>query len=309
MPPVGRQAMSASSPRSSTRASRRRASPGSSASLPVRCRSTSRSTRSSTRARARGRGRRGRGRREAVGLARGRVPPTENPSPITNKASDGRHHPNGESEHRTKLRAAVGRTWPVSVRSVRSCRWLLSVIHCLVPMMARTTEETGFLRQKTQVGGRSNRTTLARVAVCSALGGEPSGSRANPERATATPPPPPPPISFLVTVSTVFGLWNGTTRNPSGNREMPRRTHLSPRRPSSASAIATAGTSASAPKPAAPPRATIVPSRPRSRRAPRARATPGGVLCRGWQLQVPTTLIKYIRLLPRTRNGFGTIVT
>ena len=57
-----------------------------------------------------------------MGLARGRVPPTENPSPITNKASDGRHHPNGESEHRTKLRAAVGRTWPVSVRSVRSCR-------------------------------------------------------------------------------------------------------------------------------------------------------------------------------------------
>ena len=40
-----------------------------------------------------------------------------------------------------------------------------------------------------------------------------------------------------------------------------------------------------------------------------ARATPDGVLCRGWQLQVPTALIKYIRLLPRTRNAFDTIVT
>ena len=29
---------------------------------------------------------------------------------------------NGESEHLTQLRAAIGRTWPVSVRSVRSCR-------------------------------------------------------------------------------------------------------------------------------------------------------------------------------------------
>ena len=37
-------------------------------------------------------------------------------------ACDGRHHLNGESEHLTKLRAAVVRTWPVSVRSVRSCR-------------------------------------------------------------------------------------------------------------------------------------------------------------------------------------------
>ena len=37
-------------------------------------------------------------------------------------ACDGRHHLNGESEHLTQLRAAVGRTWPVSVRSVRSCR-------------------------------------------------------------------------------------------------------------------------------------------------------------------------------------------
>ena len=54
--------------------------------------------------------------------------------------------------------------------------------------------------------------------------------------------------------------------------------------------IATIGTSAGAPKPAAPPRATIAPSRPLSRRAPRARATPGGMLCRGRQLQVPTAL-------------------
>ena len=37
-------------------------------------------------------------------------------------ACDGRHHLNGESEHLTQLRAAVVRTWPVSVRSVRSCR-------------------------------------------------------------------------------------------------------------------------------------------------------------------------------------------
>ena len=29
---------------------------------------------------------------------------------------------NGESEHLTQLRAAVGRTWPVSVRSLRLCR-------------------------------------------------------------------------------------------------------------------------------------------------------------------------------------------
>ena len=37
-------------------------------------------------------------------------------------ACDGRHHLNGKSEDLTQLRAAVGRTWPVSVRSVRSCR-------------------------------------------------------------------------------------------------------------------------------------------------------------------------------------------
>ena len=37
-------------------------------------------------------------------------------------ACDGRHHLNGEFEHLTQLRAAVGRTWPVSVRSDRSCR-------------------------------------------------------------------------------------------------------------------------------------------------------------------------------------------
>ena len=36
--------------------------------------------------------------------------------------------------------------------------------------------------QKTQVGGRSNRAIAARVAMCSALKREPSGSRANPER-------------------------------------------------------------------------------------------------------------------------------
>ena len=36
-------------------------------------------------------------------------------------ACNGRHHLNGESGHLTQLRAAVGRTWPVSVRSVRSC--------------------------------------------------------------------------------------------------------------------------------------------------------------------------------------------
>ena len=36
-------------------------------------------------------------------------------------ACDGQHHPNGESEHLTQLRAAVEKTWPVSDRSVRSC--------------------------------------------------------------------------------------------------------------------------------------------------------------------------------------------
>ena len=48
-------------------------------------------------------------------------------------ACDGRHHLNGESEHLTQLRTAVGRTWPVSVsvRSVRSCRTFgrLSALH------------------------------------------------------------------------------------------------------------------------------------------------------------------------------------
>ena len=39
------------------------------------------------------------------------------------------------------------------------------------------TKETGLLRQKTQVGGRSSRAVVARQMVCSELGGEPRGDR------------------------------------------------------------------------------------------------------------------------------------
>ena len=44
------------------------------------------------------------------------------------------------------------------------------------------TEETGLLRQKTQVGSRSSRAVAARPMVCSALGGELRGDRENPRQ-------------------------------------------------------------------------------------------------------------------------------
>ena len=52
----------------------------------------------------------------------------------------------------------------------------------VLPMVR--TEETGLLRQKTQVRGRccSSRAVVAREMVCSALGGEPRGDRENPRQ-------------------------------------------------------------------------------------------------------------------------------
>ena len=55
----------------------------------------------------------------------------------------------------------------------------------IVLLMDGADRGAGLLRQKTQMGGRSNRTVLALVAVCSTLRGGASGRRANPGRATS----------------------------------------------------------------------------------------------------------------------------
>ena len=52
----------------------------------------------------------------------------------------------------------------------------------LIVLSMVRTEETGLLRQKTQVGGRSSRAVMARPMVCSALGGELRGDRESPRQ-------------------------------------------------------------------------------------------------------------------------------